>query len=105
MKVALIGKNQMFGHEDVLNNRNCTTTVKCISNSASIYYCKAEEFYNIINRDEKSWKILANICLQKDTNLIKNIKRAAKSTFKHSSDACNIDIFNNKGNKSPSAES
>jgi len=82
MKVALIGKNQMFGHEDVLNYRNYTTTVKCVSNSASIYYCKAEEFYNIINRDEKSWKILANVCLQKDTNLISNIKRAAKSTFK-----------------------
>lgn len=73
MKVSVLGKNQMFGHEDVLNNRNYTTTVKCISNHASIYCCKAEEFFNIINRDERSRKILYNQCLYKNSTLITNI--------------------------------
>ena len=59
LKVSLIDKNQVFGQEDAMNDRNYTTTVKCISNRASIFYCKSAEFYNIIKRDDKSWDVLA----------------------------------------------
>ena len=94
----------MFGHQDVLNHRNYTTSVKCISNSASIYCCKAEEFYSIINRDEKSYKILASICDQKDSNLIDNIKRAAKSTEKLNNKEPNLEFLKKldpKSNQKP----
>ena len=52
MTIAVIGDYQIFGHEDVLFNRNYTTTAKCISSTGIYYTCKAEEFRTIIKKDD-----------------------------------------------------
>ena len=67
-----------------MNDRNYTTTVKCVSNRASIYICKAEEFYNMIKRDDKSWKILADETFDRDTKLISNIRKASVISIRNS---------------------
>lgn len=54
-KVGIVTVNQIFGHEDVVNMRNYTTTVKCLSNEAALFVCKADEFYHKVNTDEKAW--------------------------------------------------
>ena len=58
LKIAIICAGQMFGHEDVLNNRDCTTTIKCLSNNAQLYCIKAEEFTHRLSRDDRTWNIL-----------------------------------------------
>ena len=42
IKISILCAGQMFGHEDVMNSRNYTTTIKCISNDAKVYCIKAE---------------------------------------------------------------
>lgn len=58
IKVALIGKGQIFGQEDVLSNRNYTTSVQCVSMNAAVYCMKAEEFNYRMAKDERVWKSL-----------------------------------------------
>lgn len=82
MKVAVIGNYQIFGHEDVLYDRNYTTTAKCISNTGVYYTCKAEEFRNLINKDDRSWKILTNVCQAKNSHMQTKIRKAAITTFR-----------------------
>jgi hypothetical protein len=48
----------MFGHDDVLNRRNYTTTVKCISNKAAVYWCRAEDFLAKMKNDDKALRTL-----------------------------------------------
>ena len=69
MKVAVIGPNQIFGHEDVLFERKYTTTAKCISNQAIFYACKAEWFRSLVKKDDKSFDILTNISKAKNENM------------------------------------
>ena len=72
----------MFGHEDILNKRNYTTTVKCISNKSMIYFCKASEFYLVAYKDFRAWRVLTEICELKNNILMDNIKKAARETIK-----------------------
>ena len=62
MRVAVLGLHQMFGHEDVLNRRNYTTTVKCTSNNAAVFWCKAEDFLVRMKNDEKALRTLQEVC-------------------------------------------
>lgn len=60
----------MFGHEDVLNSRNYTTTIKCISNDAKVFCVKAEEFTHRMSRDDVTWAMLRNISSSKDQSTV-----------------------------------
>ena len=93
MKVAVIGANQIFGHEDVLFERNYTTTAKCISTEATFYVCKAEQFRNLIKKDEKAFDILANICEVKNIHLKHNIAKAAKKILKSDAPPVELDMM------------
>ena len=100
MKVAVIGPNQIFGHEDVLFQRDYTTTAKCISNNAIYYMCKAEQFRNLIQKDDKIFDILSNISLAKNQNLKQNIRKAAKSNFKEQS-STKLELYSTKPQQAP----
>ena len=52
IKMRNLGKGQLFGHEDVINKRNYTFEVKCISKTAELFSIKAAEFINRFSRDE-----------------------------------------------------
>lgn len=69
----------MIGEEDVLNDRNCTTTVKCISTHAEVFCIKAEEFMIKLGRDDKTWKTITNRVISKDEETKMKIKKAAQS--------------------------
>lgn len=48
----------MIGVEDIVNNRNYTTSVRCTSSSAICYMIKADEFLFRIGKDEKTWAMI-----------------------------------------------
>jgi len=52
---------QMFGDEDVVNSRRCTTTVKCTSTFGTLYSIKADEFIVKFSKDERTWNIITEI--------------------------------------------
>ena len=61
VRVALLSKWSILGHEDVLNTRDYTTTCVCKSHNAQVYMCEAAKFHNLISRDPEARRILLNI--------------------------------------------
>lgn len=62
-KMAVLGTGNLLGHEDVMDNRNYTTTVICKSNNAALYVCKADAFHSILAKDDKAAQILSDMCI------------------------------------------
>ena len=65
----------MFGQEDVLGDRNYTTSVKCITNTGSLYWIKNSEFLNKLQKDDRTWKLIERVNYQNDVR--------TKSTMQH----------------------
>lgn len=59
--IAIIQKGQIFGHDDVINDRPYTTSVKCVSNNGRLYVISAHEFYFKMKKDDFCWRKLNNI--------------------------------------------
>ena len=76
VKLSLMCSGQMFGDEDIANNRSYTTTVKCISTYASLYCIKAEEFLMKFGKDEKTWKMVVERVMQKDDSTKHKIRQS-----------------------------
>jgi CRP-like cAMP-binding protein len=45
IKLSHLCSGHIFGEEDIINERNYTTTVKCISSTGVIYVLSNEHFY------------------------------------------------------------
>ena len=58
----------MLGQEDVINERNYTTTVKCLSSEGSLYSIKTQEFIHKFGKEERVWKIILEMNNYKDVN-------------------------------------
>jgi CRP-like cAMP-binding protein len=57
-KLALLGPGQMFGEEDVVQERNFSSTVVCRSNQG-LLFCK-------LKGNEECWRIILNQIKNKD---------------------------------------
>ena len=66
-KVSIVGRYEILGDEDVFSNRAYTTTVRCVSGSGALYTCKGDEFYKLVRSDEKSWKVVRNSFLLRES--------------------------------------
>ena len=76
VKLSLLCQGQMFGDEDIANNRCYTTSVKCISTHASLYCIKAEEFLNLFGKDQRTWKMVVDRVMQKDDSTKHKIRQS-----------------------------
>ena len=56
----------MFGDEDIINNRHYTTTVRCLSTTASLYCIKAEEFISRFGKDDRTWTMVVERAYKRD---------------------------------------
>ena len=62
-RVTLIGSGQIFGEEDVTQerlgtSRKYTVSVKCISNKANVFMMKADDFLKKFKANKESWRII-----------------------------------------------
>lgn len=55
MKIMVLKKGSVFGFEDIINQRNYTFEVNCISDQGCLYEISAPEFFNKFSSDENSW--------------------------------------------------
>jgi CRP-like cAMP-binding protein len=46
IRISIVQKGQIFGHDDVVFDRPYTTSVKCVSNNGMLYMISAHEFYH-----------------------------------------------------------
>jgi len=67
IKLCLLNSGQFIGVEDVLNGRNCTTTVRCCTNNAIIYTLNSEDFFFWIGKNERTLRSLQDMIYAKDT--------------------------------------
>ena len=66
VRLTTVCAGQIFGEEDVVNERNYTTTVKCITAQGVLYAAKADKFINSISKDDRAWKKLIEMNVKKD---------------------------------------
>ena len=45
IRISIIQKGQIFGHDDVVYDRPYTTSVKCVSKNGILYMISAHKFY------------------------------------------------------------
>ena len=72
----------------MVNERNYTTTVKCITATGLLYAAKADKFITSISKDDRAWKIILEMNVTKDRETKHKIKNAAlslKTNFQDSS--------------------
>ena len=67
IKLCLLNSGQFIGIEDVLNDRNYTTTVRCLTNDAIIYTLTTEDFFFWIGKNERTLGILQEVIFNKDS--------------------------------------
>jgi hypothetical protein len=83
VRVALATEGQMLGYEDVINFRNYTTSVKCISKTGVLYKLNREVFNNMMMKDDRTWQLLCKMAKQSDDQVMEKIKKASKNIIKH----------------------
>ena len=67
IKLCLLNSGQFIGVEDVLNDRNYTTTVRCCTNNAIIYTLNTENFFFWIGKNDRTLRLLQEMIFTKDT--------------------------------------
>jgi hypothetical protein len=72
--ISMLSHGQVIGQEDVINQRNYTTSVKCLTNEASVYVIEGAKFIDKLGRDEKTWKWIVKQSLNKDLSTKKQVK-------------------------------
>ena len=70
-RVALVGKGQLFGEEDVIKEfegpaRKYTASVKCISNKGDIFCIKYDEFLRKFKINRESWSAIVSTAEDKE---------------------------------------
>jgi len=79
IRLAVIREGQIFGVEDIANNRNYTTSVMCTSSTGTCYMIKADEFLFRIGKDDRTWKMIINRLKNKDAMTIQKIKKTVNT--------------------------
>lgn len=59
----------MIGFNDVIDNRNYSTSVKCLSSNGVVLAIKTEEFLHKMQRDPAIWRQIQLLAKEKDDDL------------------------------------
>ena len=51
MHMKLVGKGEVLGLEDVINQRNYTVNIRCISQSCTLFKIEKQAIFDAINYD------------------------------------------------------
>ena len=65
-RVSIIGAGNTFGEEDVMAERNYTSSVRCISKTAEVFCMKFDEFMRKFKGNKESWKIFQENAMEKE---------------------------------------
>lgn len=74
----MVCQGNLIGAEDVINNRNYSTTIKCTTTKGSLYTLKTEDFHFWISKNERTMKIMREMSLEKDLQIKLKIKKMGK---------------------------
>jgi len=66
----------MLGQEDVILQRNYTTSVVCLSTSGSLYYIEKKDFLSKMQKKDVVWDKILNFSQNSNQAIISKIKKA-----------------------------
>ena len=67
----------MLGYEDVVSFRDYTTSVKCVTETGTLYKLNRDFFNNMMMRDEMAQKSLVSMANKSDEKILKIIKNGS----------------------------
>lgn len=62
----MASKGHVLGHEDVMNDRNYTTSVKCQSHEGTVFAMRSDEFLANMAKNERAWSCLHAMSDERD---------------------------------------
>lgn len=74
IRVRMTSRGYLLGHEDVFNDRNYTTSVRCHSHEGTVLAMKADEFLEKMGLNQKTWNNLIEMANERDELTKKKIK-------------------------------
>jgi CRP-like cAMP-binding protein len=77
IKLALASSGQFLGAEDVLNQRNFTTTARCTSTTATVYTLKTDDFFFWVGKNERTMCMMNEMFFKRDSDTKQKIRKAA----------------------------
>ena len=82
MRIAIVTRGQILGFNDIIKQKNHTATLKCITNTGSLYAVNAQEFLFKIQRDKSTWLEMVDYFNSKDKQTKSKIKDSAANLGK-----------------------
>ena len=76
----MASKGYLLGHEDMINDRKYTTSVRCISYEGTVYALKSEEFLERMRVLDKTWDFLVEMAVERDKMTKGKLKQAQRKT-------------------------
>jgi hypothetical protein len=71
VKLSLIGAGNVFGEDDIINDRPYKATLTCTQNESFVYMVKKSEFFRFFKSCNEGWSALNKISQKKE--LHKNV--------------------------------
>lgn len=72
--IVTLSQGQVIGQEDVINQRNYTTSVKCVAAESCVYEVDGSRFVEKLSRDDKTWRMIVRQSVNKDNKTKKRVK-------------------------------
>ena len=74
MRILIAGRGHLLGWEDLSNDRNHTTSVRCMSNSGQVLIIDGESFSQFVESEPEMFKKFSNLSKNRDAVTINQIK-------------------------------
>ena len=85
IKLALLGPGQVFGEDDMIAERNYSSSLVCNANGSQLYAMSKSEFFRIFKSNAEAWKLMFKIAKKKELEQMKrcsnflNVKREGQA--------------------------
>lgn len=80
----IAGKDQLLGWEDAINDRDHTTSARCISQSGKVLQIKVEDFLHNVQKDDRTWNMFGALGHERDDITKEQIIDAKRAQKKYS---------------------
>lgn len=67
VRIMIASQGHIFGQDDILNDRDHTISVRCISKKGKLFVMKAEDFLKSIKKDSQALVLFDRIVKDRDT--------------------------------------
>jgi len=79
----IASRGQMLGQDDIINDRNYTTSARCMSGTGTLFIMQSQDFIKFIKRDRRSMRNFGEVSTERDALTQDKLRDAIKASKKY----------------------